>query len=312
MIDFQEQLMNEKEKMREKQNLNTQLIVLAAQLEDLRKTEARMKRRLEDEKVDVEKLEGISLKGVFMTIAGKKEELLDKERQEVLEAQLKWKEARSALEELEREHSRISARIESLGYPEEQVERLLEKKEQYLLEHGHQAGEELLDLSEAIGELRADANEIKEALAAGREASSALSKAEEALRSAENWGTLDMFGGGMITTAVKHGRIDDASKEVHVAQRLLRKFSNELDDIGNSFAVDVSISGGWTVADYFFDGLITDWFIQGQIKDSLEQVSTVKRETDRTVAKLEELFGDVKRKIEELEGNKRRLLETPL
>ncbi len=312
MIDFQEQLMNEKEKMREKQKLDNQLSVMTAQLQDLRETEARMKRRLEDEKIDVEKLEGVSLKGVFMSIAGKKEEVLDKERQEVLEAQLKWKEARTAREELEREHSRLSDRIQTLGYPEKEVDRLLEKKEKYLLDHGHRAGEELLDLSEAIGELRADAKEIQEALAAGWDASRALANAEESLHSAENWGTLDMFGGGMITTAIKHGRIDDASNEVHEAQRLLRKFSHELNDIGNSFAVDVSISGGWTVADYFFDGLITDWFIQGQIQDSLEQVSTVKRETDRTVAKLKELSGDVKRKIAELEESKRRLLETPL
>ncbi|WP_053220407.1 hypothetical protein [Virgibacillus senegalensis] len=312
MENFQNQLMIEKEKFREKQNLNNQLSAMTAELEKLQEIETRMKQRLEKEKVDVEKLEGVSLKGIFMSLAGKKEEVLDKERQEVLEAQLKWKEASSAREELEKEHSILADRIQSLGYPEEQYQQLLERKEQYLLNQNHQAGGQLLDLSEAIGELRADAREIKEALAAGREASDALADAKKSLHSAENWGTLDMFGGGMITTAIKHGRIDDASKEVHEAQRLLRKFSRELDDIGNSFSFGVSISGGWTVADYFFDGLITDWFVQGQIKDSLEQVETVKRETDRTLARLEELFFDVERKINELETDKQRLLETPL
>lgn len=38
----------------------------------------------------------------------------------------------------------------------------------------------------------------------------ALERAEKALASAGNWGVYDMMGGGVISTHIKRGRMDDA------------------------------------------------------------------------------------------------------
>ncbi|SDJ88179.1 hypothetical protein [Sediminibacillus albus] len=308
--NYQNLLMAEKEKMREKENLRLELEAAALQLEKITINEQRFKRKLDKEKVDVDKLEGISIKGLFIALAGKKDEVLDREKQELLEAQLKWKEARSARRELELEYRTLQTRIDELGFPEDAYNRLLEQKQQFLVRNGYQEGERVLQISETIAELRADSKEIHEALEAGRHASKALAKAEDALDSAKNWGTLDMFGGGIISTAIKHSRVDEAGEEVHQAQRLLRKYSHELNDIGETFTLDVSISGGWSVADYFLDGLITDWFVQGKINDSANQVRSVKNETDRSLIKLEELSAEVDQKIKELESDKKSLLES--
>ena len=45
--------------------------------------------------------------------------------------------------------------------------------------------------------------EVREALAAGQEALGYLNRARECLNSAGNWGLVDLFGGGLLSTFVK-------------------------------------------------------------------------------------------------------------
>ena len=47
--------------------------------------------------------------------------------------------------------------------------------------------------------------EIEEAMAAADDALFYLQKANDSMKSAKNWGLWDMFGGGLISTFVKHG-----------------------------------------------------------------------------------------------------------
>ncbi|WP_407271651.1 hypothetical protein [Radiobacillus sp. PE A8.2] len=303
------ELMDEKEKQLELTKLKRQKDNLMRHVKVLEEKEGRYKRRLDEEKVDVEKLESISLTGMFLTIAGKKEERLQEEKQEMLQAQLKWQEAKDTVKEMEQEVTVLINKIRKLGDPERAYQALLEKKQQYLLSHDDQDGKRAFELTEQIAELKSDSNEIQEALDAGTRALRALSSAKDSLNSASNWGTLDMLGGGMITTAVKHSKIDDAKGQIHYAQSHLRKFADELDDIGETLAVNLSISGGLTFADYFFDGLITDWFVQGKINDSSHQVDQMYRETSTALSKLRELQTKTKQAIGRLEQEWRTSLE---
>lgn len=52
--------------------------------------------------------------------------------------------------------------------------------------------------------------EKREAIAAGNRALNSLRAAQENLSSAKNWGLWDMFGGGFISTVVKHSKMDRA------------------------------------------------------------------------------------------------------
>ena len=51
-------------------------------------------------------------------------------------------------------------------------------------------------------------NEMREAILAGERALSSLRSAQEKLNSAGNWGLLDMFGGGMFSTLIKHSKMN--------------------------------------------------------------------------------------------------------
>ena len=73
--------------------------------------------------------------------------------------------------------------------------------------------------------------ERQEAIDAGERALDSLYGVRKELESAGNWGLLDMFGGGMFTTFVKHSKMNDAQRYMERAKRDLAAFSRELADM---------------------------------------------------------------------------------
>lgn len=112
--------------------------------------------------------------------------------------------------------------------------------------------------------------EIREALEAGAMALNSLRKAQNHLDGARNWGLLDMFGGGMLTTFIKHTKLDEAKNCIRQAERDLKAFSRELRDVDLS-AID--LSGFMGFADYFFDGFLADFMVQSRINEARERLA---------------------------------------
>lgn len=115
-----------------------------------------------------------------------------------------------------------------------------------------------------------------------------LSDASNSLEKAENWGNWDMWvNGGLISTHIKHEHIDDARSYIHNANRQLEVFHKELADLKQSIDVQVDISGILKMADYWFDGLIADWIVQGRINDAQQQTSNALHQVRLVVNTLE-------------------------
>jgi len=114
--------------------------------------------------------------------------------------------------------------------------------------------------------------EIKEALVAGQEALDYLNQAKDSLRSAGNWGLLDIFGGGMISTFMKHSKMNNAEQLVQDARYALKRFQRELMDVDNVSEFHIETGDFLSFADYFFDGIIADWLVQSRINDAKRQV----------------------------------------
>jgi len=115
--------------------------------------------------------------------------------------------------------------------------------------------------------------EIQEAIQAADNTLSHLYAAKECLRKAGNWGIADLLGGGMISTFLKHNRMDDARQELDAAKTALRQFAGELADISEITDFDIPINDFLSFADYFFDGLIADWLMQKRIREANDQVA---------------------------------------
>ena len=59
--------------------------------------------------------------------------------------------------------------------------------------------------------------EKREARLAGQRALASLQDARNYLRSARNWGIIDLFGGGGLSGLLKHAKVRDASRSLEQA-----------------------------------------------------------------------------------------------
>lgn len=117
--------------------------------------------------------------------------------------------------------------------------------------------------------------EVNEAIQAGEQSMRSLREARRALDSAGNWGLLDILGGkngGLISGLFKHSKMSDAQRNIELAKRDLSRFQNELRDVQDLNYLNVEIGGFLTFADFFFDGLLADLFVQSKISEAKRQV----------------------------------------
>ena len=237
---------------------------LEVQLDDLRNQrrvfdrealELRAEHRIEQR--DVEKLEGRSLANYFYQITGKLEEKLTEERRQAAAARVKLDAAERELAAVNADIQQIQSRLDSLRGCEAAYTAALEKKRAAIKASGTPAGMQVLELEEKIAFLESQKKELREAMAAGRDARSAADNVLQELESASDWNTWDMIGGGgLITHMAKHGHLDDAQELVEVLQGRLRRFQTELADIRIQAELQVKIDGFLRFADYFFDGML--------------------------------------------------------
>jgi hypothetical protein len=218
----------------------------------------------------VQRLEGGGLSGLFASVLGNKEEQIQKERQEALAAHLKRDEMSRRMEAVSQEADRVRAELAEVQHGTDSYESLMREKEQLMQRSATQGGAQLFRFGEQEQQVQWQVRELTEAYTAGQRADAALAQVENCLQSAQGWGTWDMLGGGLIATAVKHSRIDEARRFVHAAQQALAAYQRELKDVAMVIQVNqVQIGGFATFADFFFDGLIADWIVQSRINDSL-------------------------------------------
>ncbi|MCP4709488.1 MAG: hypothetical protein GY869_12750 [Planctomycetes bacterium] len=278
---------------------------LASERERLVELEGVMKK----EGADVEKLEGLSLAGLFYHFLGDKQEKLMKEREEFLTAKLKFDECRAALAALEKEEGEMSQQVAVLGDLEGEYARVLAAKERVISEAADEGAAKLIGFSEELAGAESELKELDEALEAGRAAMAGVEKVLKYLGSAKGWGTFDMLGGGLIATAVKHSKMDSAREAGHEVQQLLRRFQRELADVGGRVEIDMEIGSFNKFADYFFDGLIFDWVVQSKIAKSLENTEDMQKKLEGIVGKLERSRKEVETRVEKIGEERRRLLE---
>ena len=242
------------------------------------------------EQEDVEKLEGRSLANYFFQVVGKLDEKLDKERREAYAAKVKLDAAERELAGIEADISDIQSQLSEIRIAEAQYKEELEKKRAALKASGTAAADQILDIEQKIFALETQKKEIREAISAGLSAQGTADRILSELESADGWNTWDMFGGGgIITHMAKHSHLDEAQDLVSQLQSKLRRFKTELADIRITANMQVNIDGFLRFADYFFDGLFSDWAVGDKISQSMNSVSSTRGQISRTLDKLNEM-----------------------
>ena len=128
--------------------------------------------------------------------------------------------------------------------------------------------------------------ERQEAIAAGKEALADLREAMNCLDSARNWGIYDIIGGGLISSLIKHSRMDKAQQYISNAKNSLRHFEEELRDLDNLDNINLDTQDFWGFADLIFDGILADAAMQSRINDARADLSRAIQQVESILRKL--------------------------
>jgi hypothetical protein len=270
------------------------------ELADAERRRDRMHEAYLAERRDVERLRGMSFGALFLSLIGKREQRLSREEEEMLQAKLRLDEAEEAVKELAAERDELKRLEWKLADVEAKMAEVLAEKEKRILEHQPELAAALRELTDREANEGAAEKELREAVHAGKIALRELNRSEELLRSARNWGVYDMLGGGIISTAIKHNRIDEARSALRSAEAALKRFRTELKDVARDIPADIKPDLFLTVGDYLFDGLIFDWIVQGKIGDGLDRTRRQVSRVRHAVNELERALGQTRARLDDL------------
>lgn len=129
--------------------------------------------------------------------------------------------------------------------------------------------------------------EIDEAIAAGHQALDALAEAADSLDSAKRWGIVDILGGGLITSVIKHSRLGDANHALADAREEIRAFTREISDVRDLHLLNAEVGGLNAFFDIAMDNTLVDLLVQKDISDAEDRVEKATAWVREAIARLE-------------------------
>ena len=307
--DINEKISKLKEQLRTKEKLDSLHRMNREELDKKKFNLEILRGMLKKEEKDVTKLEGTSISSMFLDMIGKKEDKLDKEREEYLVAKMKYEECLKDIEKLEEEIIWCNNELRDYIEVKEEYDRLLREKENLILSGSSEEGRKLRENQDRLCELNLQQKEVKEAIDAGKRANNALLDMKDNLSSAKSWGVWDMMGGGLLSNMAKHSAIDKASNSGKNAEHYLKVFKKELSDVNQFTDLKIDITSFTKFADFFFDGFFVDWFVQSKINNSLSNVNNTYERIDSIVSELNRDLSKITQEQKALELEIKNLLE---
>ncbi|MCP3928037.1 MAG: hypothetical protein GY705_02920 [Bacteroidetes bacterium] len=271
----------------------------------------KMEKTLDKEYADVEKLEKFSINSLFKKVLGNKEEQLEIERHEYLQAVLKQKEVTKSVELLEFEQKVIEEKLNKLPKIEKELERLLQMQEKELLSRDPKSRLQLKSIIDELDNYVQLKREIYEAKIVGAKAKQLLEKMIVNLRQAyrlEEWNSHYQFPGKGKPYVQKAQRI------FYEAKQTLYTFEKELKDIYRQKRVRLTqgIENLNNLSRIYYDNLISDWVVHNRIQNAHTHMEAFHDRVVRILQTLNIEEQKVDKQIISLEEKKREIIMNSL
>jgi hypothetical protein len=276
----------------ERARVHVELRAAHGALHEAQAEHQRLRDVLTSEELDVGRLEGRSASRVWSSLRGSRERDLEHEREQA-------RTAAAAVDVQARTVERLRETTESLARRAEALEHA-DRDYQSALERVAGSGGTVDDahVAAAVQELahRRELQELEQASAAGRSALQGLVAARQTLGSADSWSSWDTFGGGgMLSSAMKHERLDEARQRLQVAGEALTRFTRELDDLRMPGIALPEFSGLVRGVDIWWDNVGVDLLVRDRIKRT-------QRDVDAAVARVEEALATLETRRRQFVG----------
>lgn len=286
----------------EKKKLETMLLDLWRQKEELEKKTAELKKVMQEEQEDVEHLNASSLTAFFYRTIGKFEQKLTKKEEEARAAAIKYDTSEASLEAVKQDIKCYQSRLLEIENCDAEYGAALARKTELIKESGIPQAHKILQLEERLEFLQHQEKEVKEALSVGEQALQIGRDVLKDMSQAKTWSIIDMAGGDLISDVIKYSHLDVVQANVKALQLKLRRFRTELADVtkGISGNIDVEIGDFLHLADYFFDGFFVDWMVYDKIKNGKERAEQTCSQLQGVLKQLEKMKNDLEKKQEQV------------
>ena len=239
-----------------------------------------MEKTLAKEQRDVEKLEQDGLTAMFRKFIGDREEKLEKEREDYLRASLRFNELFKSVELIHFELDLLEKKKLDRESVEKRIEDLMRAREQELLKLNTAESKKLRSIHQQADKLSKFSIEVEEAYNAGGAALKFVTQTENYLLSAKRMTQQRVWTGHRGNSGrARFAAIDQARNAAYQSRHALIRFGEEIKDVYADYELrfDMTIADFGNFANIFFDSLITDYFVQQKISQSLVNVTATRK-----------------------------------
>ncbi len=254
-----------------KRILSAELLTLQAKKKELDAKVKELAERKQAEQKDVDRLEKGGITSFFYGILGKKEEKLEKERGEAVEATEQYEEAFLELESVNRSIELKETELATLEGYEEKFEKLLHGKRRLLENTTSEA--EILEAEKELALQREQCALLAEAEKQGEQILEYVGKIRETLDEAEKC-AIAQSAPGMSMGIRKSELLSQAQKQVALMQPLLKDFGTKVERTLKG----VQIRDNLSVVYEFGNGIYTSFIASESVMSvvAIERIRTAK------------------------------------
>ena len=265
-----------KESQLELQSLTRKRDIVTKELESLTFQISKAKIKYSKERLDVEKLESLSFKNFLTSVLGTKREHLTKEQEEMVQAKSILDNLQEQHNDLDSEKDKLDHQINNINADNSILDRLLDDKKKIILSKNPHLQQEIERLDRDTDIKQSLIKELRDVVYQCEATLSTIKIALDNIKSALNWGRVDMFlDGGIFTHMNKHDKIKKANQNINRVRSNLNRLNKELQDISQNRIYLANINTTDIAFDLFFDNIFTDWSIQSKLNDAHSQLNRV-------------------------------------
>lgn len=297
---YTEELLSLQSQIMEKARTDAKLKDLYIQQQEMEKQTESLRKIMQDEQEDVDRLNRNSFTALFYKATGKMGEKLSKEEEEAFAAAVKYDTANRELQAVKEDITYYENKLLELKDCEVRYQELLEAQIDAVKASNIPEAKNILELERELAGIKNQEKEIREALDAGEKALCIAEKILQDFEKAKTWGTVDLIGGGAFADIMKYDKLDKIQNRVQELQSALRSFRTELADVNTNIdgKIHVEIGSFLHFADYLFDGLFADWMVYDKIKQGAERAKTTYDQIQSILNRLKEMEEEIRARQE--------------
>ena len=277
-----------------------------------------LRRRVDEARDDLSKLQRSSVRSFFARVRGRRDDVLAVERRELTFVEAELATHQSAMRRLSAQFDAARDEAHELAAAEARLAAVTEQRERVVASGGDERAARLRDLATELSAHRAVRDEVRAARDTAFLAVGALDRAIESLGIAEGWSAFDTFAGrdglahaNWVAGNAKHGQLDRAVEPLAEAHASLLRLRAELTDVSADTIHRPNIrtpSVGLATMDIWFDNVFSDLMVHDRIASSISELERAKQSVDELVAELEPREAVLAERVARLEADRDALL----